>query len=214
MFLYFVLFTWKILEVNVIYTLSPLPLVTHDGKTCCDWNSQKKQSTFCRASALPDGPSDCGCLCQGKSILHQLMLAKHWTVKFSSCGMKINQKTVVAELICASILEMCSQSSCWKSFLHFELIHACTSTPEILKTAAYKPRHIQAQFKALKSFTFIMRLTQKNLIWFSQAETIVSYNKLLLSLSNYEIIIVSNIIYSLFTLNLLQSFFSSGNAHF
>ena len=39
--LYFVLFTWKILEVNVIYTLSPLPLVTRDGKTCCDWNSPK-----------------------------------------------------------------------------------------------------------------------------------------------------------------------------
>ena len=54
----------------------------------------------------------------------------------------------------------------------------------------------------------------KNLIWFSQAETIVSHSKLLLSLSNYEIIIVSNIIYSLFTLNVLQSFSSSGNAHF
>ena len=59
-----------------------------------------------------------------------------------------------------------------------------------------------------------MRLAQKNLIWCSQAETIVSYSKLLLSLSNYEIIIVSNIIYSLFTLNVLQSFSSSGNAHF
>ena len=91
-------------------------------------------------------------------------------------------------------------------------MHACTSTPEILKTAAYKPPHLKAQFKALKSFTFIMRLTQK--IWCSQAETIVSYSKLLLSLSNYEIIIVSNIIYSLFTLNVLQSFSSSGNAHF
>ena len=55
-----------------------------------------------------------------------------------------------------------------------------------------------------------MRLTQK--IWCSQAETIVSYSTLLLSLSNYEIIIVSNIIYSLFTL--LQSLSSSGNAHF
>ena len=37
---------------------------------------------------------------------------------------------------------------------------------------------------------------------------------LLLSLSNYEIIILLNIIYSLFTLNLLQSFSSSGNACF
>ena len=27
-------------------------------------------------------------------------------------GMKINQKTVVAKLICASMLEMCFQSSC------------------------------------------------------------------------------------------------------
>ena len=74
----------------------------------------KKQSTFCRASALPDEPSDCGCLCQGKSILHQLMLAKHWTVKFQFLWDE-NQ----SEDCCASILEMCFQSSCWKSIFYF-----------------------------------------------------------------------------------------------
>ena len=67
------------------------------------------------------------------------------------------------------------------------MIYVCTSTPEILKTVAYKRPHLKAQVKALKSFTLSMRLTQTNLILCSQDETAVSYSKLLLSLSNFEI---------------------------
>ena len=66
------------------------------------------------------------------------------------------------------------------SFWAYGTTDTCTSTPERLKTAACK-------LKALKSFTLSVRLMQTNLILCSQAETIVSYSKLLLSLSNYEI---------------------------
>ena len=93
------------------------------------------------------------------------------------------------------------------------MIYVCTSTPEILKTVAYKPPHLKAQVKALKSFTLSMRLTQTNLILCSQDETAVSYSKLLLSYVTLKLIILLKIIYSLFILNLLQSFSSSGNAH-
>ena len=66
------------------------------------------------------------------------------------------------------------------SFWAYGTTDTCTSTPERLKTAACK-------LKALKSFTLSVRLMQTNLILCSQAETIVSYSKLLLSSSNYEI---------------------------
>ena len=75
-----------------------------------------------------------------------------------------------------------------------------------MKTAAYKLPHLKALVKALKSFTLSVSLMKTNLILCSQAETIVSYSKSRLSLNNLKLIILLNIIYSLFPLTCFKVF--------